>query len=126
MMSFGSISADHNLVVDGTASIFGSSTLDQDVIIGGGYNGRDDSDRAGVTITKTGAIHMNENLLVGGLTTLIGNLNAQSGIDIGTGYGGLPNQTGSTLTATGEISMESNLIIGGGYGKTGTTLTSFG
>ena len=99
--SGGNISANGNLIIDGT------STLTSEVQIGGGYGS------TGITLTDTGNISADGSLTVGSFYA--------DEIFIGGGYG----DTGVTITSTGAISADGGVFADAFYSKTGGSAIDF-
>lgn len=99
--SGGNVSANGNLIIDGT------STLTGEVQIGGGYGS------TGITLTDTGNISADGSFTVGGFYA--------DEIFIGGGYG----DTGVTITSTGAISADGGIFADAFYSKTGGSTIDF-
>ena len=99
--SGGNVSANGNLIIDGT------STLTGEVQIGGGYGS------TGITLTDTGNISADGSLTVGSFYA--------DEIFIGGGYG----DTGVTITSTGAISADGGVFADAFYSKTGGSAIDF-
>lgn len=99
--SGGNISANGNLIIDGT------STLTSEVQIGGGYGS------TGITLTDTGNISADGSLTVGSFYA--------DELFIGGGYG----STGVTITSTGNLSADGGIFADAFYSKTGGSAIDF-
>ena len=99
--SGGNVSANGNLIIDGT------STLTGEVQIGGGYGS------TGITLTDTGNISADGSFTVGSFYA--------DEIFIGGGYG----DTGVTITSTGAISADGGIFADAFYSKTGGSAIDF-
>jgi len=99
--SGGNVSANGNLIIDGT------STLTGEVQIGGGYGS------TGITLTDTGNISADGSLTVSSFYA--------DEIFIGGGYG----STGVTITSTGNLSADGGIFADAFYSKTGGSAIDF-